>query len=457
MRYDLLVIGGGSGGVRAARVAAQNGARVAIIEKRYWGGTCVNVGCVPKKLMSYASNQRYDIQLAEEYGWEVSGGEFDWTSFKNKKQQEIKRLNGIYSSLLENNGVDTFYGHASFISQNEVQVTEETGTTVLSSEKIIIATGSAPNKLSIPGADHSITSDQFFSLEELPSSIAIVGAGFIGIEFAGILKGLGVDVHLIYRQDLPLVGFDNDVRYELQKQLEEYGIKTHSCVSPTAISKQENIYSVLLSNQDMIKAQCVLTATGRKPNIKKLNLEKAKVRTEDGIIKVDDNFETTSSNIYAIGDVTNKHNLTPTATAEAQILSERLFSKSLRQFSFDGVPKSVFFTQPISSVGLTEEQAVKSHNINVYISKFTPMKYSLSDKKYGKTVMKIITDSDTDIILGMHMIGHDSPEILQGFAVAVNCKITKKQLDQTIGIHPTSAEEFVTMRNISYNVQKKGA
>lgn len=456
--FNLIVIGAGSGGVRCARIAAGYGARVAIIEKQHWGGTCVNIGCVPKKLMMIASTFGDLVEDSHGYGWDTKAGQHHWSKLIEAKDHEIARLNGVYVSMLEKSGVKLFTGQASFIDAHTIQIKssvlsdqafeEET----ITAHRIVIATGSSPSLLDIEGAEYAITSDQAFYLPERPQRVVIVGSGYIGIEFAGIFAGLGSQVELVYRQKTPLRGFDPDIREALYDAIEQRGITQHTGCVPVKIIKKDTSYLVYLDNGEAIETDCVFFATGRHPNIAGLELDRAGVFvTPKGQVIVNDKFETSSSFIYAIGDVIDKINLTPVAIAQGHALAERIFAGKERVSAYDTTPKAVFFNPPLASVGLSEEEAAKNGAVDIYISQFTAMRYSFTQRKV-KTYIKMIVDSASQRVVGLHMLGDDAPEILQGFAVAISAGLLKSDFDQTIGIHPSSAEELVTLRQITRKV-----
>lgn len=455
--FDLFVIGAGSGGVRCARIAAQHGARVGIVERRHWGGTCVNLGCVPKKLMVYAADSGRAIEDAPAWGWEIGTAHpvHNWQKFMAGKNAEIVRLNKAYISMLEKSGVQLFTGEARFLEANIIEI----GPSPLApnmppqrvkAKKIVIATGSAPSRPEIAGADLAITSDEVFSLPERPRRVAIIGGGYIGVEFAGIFAGLGSEVSLVYRQDLPLRGFDGALRQHLQEALSLNKIKALPQTSPEKIEKRGDRLNLVLSGGQELEIDAVMMATGRHPRISGLNLEKAGIATEGPAgrehIRVDSRFATSTPSVYAIGDVTDRYNLTPTAIAEGHLLAENLFAPQGRQWSFETTPKAVFFTSPLASVGLTEEEAAATYKcLAIYSTSFTPMKQSLS-KRPGKVLMKLVVDAESDLVLGAHMMGPDAPEIIQILAIAVTARLTKREIDRTIALHPSTAEEFVTMR-----------
>ncbi len=445
--YDLFVIGAGSGGVRAARMSSGLGARVAIAEERYLGGTCVNVGCVPKKLFVYASQYASEFNTSSGFGWSTNRPGFSWNQLIANKDQEIERLNGVYESILINAGVHLIDGHARIVDEHTVQVGEQ----IFSSEYILIATGGWPVVPDIPGNDLAITSNQAFFLDRLPDSIVIVGGGYIAVEFAGIFNGLGVDTTLLYRGSLFMRGFDLDIREHLQKQLIEKGIKLQFESEINHIESVGASLSISLDSGQMMTAGQVMFATGRKPKTGDLGLEKLGVKVDNqAAVIINASYQTTVPSIYAIGDVTNRINLTPVALAEGMVLARSLFGdKASSQLMYDNIPTCVFSQPNIATVGLTQEQAEKQYaEVAIYKSTFKPMKYSLS-QNHEQTLMKLVVDVKTDLVLGAHMVGPDAGEIIQGIAIAIKAGATKANFDTTIGIHPTTAEEFVTMREKS--------
>ena len=442
--FDLFVVGAGSGGVRCARIAAGLGAKVAVAEELYYGGTCVNVGCVPKKLFYYGSHFQEDFKLAQSFGWSISGTDFDWQTLRQNKDREIERLNGIYINLLKNNGVTMVNGRATLTSSNTLEINGQS----YSAKHILIASGGWPFVPDIPGIEHAITSNEFFYLDELPKQALIVGGGYIAIEFACILHNLGVDVTLSYRGEMFLRGFDNDVRHHLKDQLLSKGMKLAFNHQVVAIEKRESgELQVSDASGQTQNYDCVLYATGRKPKVEGLGLENTQVQLNaNGAIQVNDAFQTHDPAIYAVGDVIDRVQLTPVALAEGMFVANHLFGGNAAQVNYSAIPTAVFTQPSIGTVGLTEEQArAEGKNVTIYKSAFAPMKYSFSEEK-ERTLMKLIVDSDTDKVLGAHMVGPEAGEIIQGIGIAVNMGATKAQFDQTIGIHPTSAEEFVTMR-----------
>ena len=443
--YDLFVIGAGSGGVRAARMAASLGIKVGIAESRYFGGTCVNVGCVPKKLFVYASEFAHLPQHAKGFGWDIDIKGFDWKTLLTNKNNEIERLNGIYGKLLNNSGVEVFEGEASLQGQGIVKINDEE----IKANKILIATGGWPVKPEIPGEDLAITSNEFFFLDQLPKHVVVVGGGYIAVEFAGILNGLGVDTTLSYRGDKVLRGFDEDVRTHLTEELAKSGMTLDLGRSPIAINENGAGYTVNFDSGESVTTDLVVFATGRKPLTSNLGLEHTQVELDEkGAIKVNEYFETTEPGVFALGDVINRVQLTPVALHEAMKFVANEFRGLPKQGMDYGDIASAVFSQPsVATVGLTEEEARKQNlNIDIYRSSFRALKETISGGQ-TKTLMKIVVDKDTDRVIGMHMVGEQAGEIIQGFAAAIKMGITKTVLDSTVGIHPTSAEEFVTMRD----------
>ena len=445
-QYDLFVIGAGSGGVRAARMSAAMGAKVAIAEDLYLGGTCVNVGCVPKKLFVYASQYSELIDHASGFGWSIGKTEFNWQQLVQNKNTEIERLNGIYQRILDKSGAELIRGRASFVDQHTVEVNQQQYT----AKNILIATGGWPHIPEIEGKEFIITSNEVFYLDELPKSITIVGGGYIAVEFAGIFNGLGVDTTLVYRGPLFLRGFDDDIRQHLAKEMQNKGIKLLFDTNITRIEQSNEQYKCELSQGKPIETDLVMYATGRKPNIKNLGLENVNVKiNNNNAIVVNDHFQTSVDHIYAIGDVIDRVQLTPVALAEGMYLSNYLFGDINSAVNYDNIPTAVFSQPNIGTVGLTENEARERFDqIEIFKSIFTPMKLSLSEDT-EKTFMKLIVDKSTDKVIGAHMVGPDAGEIIQGIGIAIKTGATKSDFDKTIGIHPTTAEEFVTMREPS--------
>ena len=446
--FDLFVIGAGSGGVRASRFAASYGARVAVAESRYLGGTCVNVGCVPKKLMVYAANFQDEFKIGRSFGWDVAAKGFDWTTLIDNKNTEIARLNGIYENLLENSGVTLFNGHAKLVDAHTVEVEGKQYT----AENILLAVGGWPQVPDIPGREHVTDSNQVFFLKEQPKRVLVVGGGYIAVEFASVFHGLGSETQLAYRGDLFLRGFDGDVREHLHQELLKKDMTLRFNCDVQRIDKQQDD-SLLITFKDgqTTEVDCVFYATGRRPMLDNLGLENVDVKLDgNGFIAVDELYQTSESSILAIGDVTGRIQLTPVALAEGMAVARRLFRKEeYKPVDYDLIPTAVFSLPNIATVGLTEEDArEKGFAVQIFKTSFRPMKLSLSDEQ-ERIFMKLIVDQATDRVLGCHMIGPDAGEIIQGIAIALKAGATKQIFDETIGIHPSAAEEFVTMRTPS--------
>ena len=442
--FDLFVVGAGSGGVRCARFSAALGARVAIAEDRYFGGTCVNVGCVPKKLFVNAAHFNEEVETAFSYGWNVPAATFDWPTLIANKNREISRLNGIYRSLLENSKVQVVEGRAVLKGPHEVEVSGRRFT----SRYILIATGSWPQMPSIPGIELALDSNDFFFLPKLPERALVVGGGYIAVEFAGILQNLGVSTTLSYRGELFLKNFDQDIRQHLRDALKAKGVQLRFQHEVKALEKlADGKIQVTDAAGSKEQFDAVIYATGRKPNIDGLGLEHTRVQQDKkGAIQVDDYFKTQEPSIYAIGDVIGRVQLTPVALAEGMAVAQTLFGSAPKSVNYDAIPTAVFSQPPVGTVGLTEAQArEQGADVVIFRSVFTPLKLSMAEKK-EKTLMKLVVNKATDKVLGAHMVGPDAGEIIQGIAIAIGMGATKAQFDQTIGIHPTSAEEFVTMR-----------
>jgi glutathione reductase (NADPH) len=441
--YDLFVIGAGSGGVRGARASARYGARVAIAEERYLGGTCVNVGCVPKKLLTYAAHYGEDFREAAGFGWSVGDRSFDWSTLISNKDAEIQRLNGVYAQLLEQSGVTRFEGRARVAGPHAVAI----GGKQVSARYVLVATGSWPFIPEVPGAEHAITSNQIFHLEEMPRRAVIVGGGYIAVEFAGILHGLGAQVVQLYRGPLFLRGFDIDLRHTLTDEMRKKGIDLRFEVNVERIAPGEAGLRVAATDGRVLEADQILYATGRRPLTRDLGLEEVGVELKpNGAIAVDEYSQSSVESIFAIGDVTDRIMLTPVAIAEGEALARTLFGGEPTRPDHADVPSAVFSQPPIGTVGLTEEQARAEYDrIDIYRSSFRPLKHTISGSK-ERSLMKLVVDRDSDRVLGVHVLGPEAGEIVQGFAVAVKMGASKAQFDATIGIHPTSAEELVTLR-----------
>jgi glutathione reductase (NADPH) len=442
MDFDLFVIGGGSAGVRCGRIAAGHGARVAVAEERFWGGTCVNVGCVPKKLLVQAGEYGGWADDAAGFGWTMKKGPHDWAKLIAAKDKEIGRLNAIYRRLLDNARATIFDARAVFLDPHTLDV----GGRRVTAERIVIATGGHPTRVAFPGSEHAIISDDAFYLPTMPRRVAVLGSGYIAVEFAGIFAALGAKVDLVYRQPLPLRGFDHDMREGLVEALVAQDITLHPGCTPRALESHGDVKTLGLSDGTTITTDLVFSALGRAPATAGLGLDKAGVETNaTGAVIVDPHLRTSHHHIYAIGDVTDRLNLTPVATAEGHALADSLFGKHQRSISLQNVPTAVFTTPPVATVGLTEEQAAAHGPVDVYVSKFTPVRHTITGRA-RRSVMKLVVDQATQKVLGAHMLGEDSPEIMQGLAIAIVMGATKADFDRTIGIHPTAAEEFVTMR-----------
>jgi glutathione reductase (NADPH) len=441
--YDLFVIGAGSGGVRASRFSATNGARVAVAEDQFMGGTCVNVGCIPKKLFVYASHFHEDFADAAAYGWTVKPDSFDWRTLVDNKDKEITRLNGIYRRMLEGAGVTIVDGRATVVDPHTVAVAGKNYT----AEHILVAAGSWPNDLRYEGGEHVITSNEAFFLDKLPKKVVIEGGGYIAVEFAGIFNGLGVDTTLSYRGSLIMRGFDEDIRQHLQGEMEKKGIKLKLNASFEKVEKTDAGLTVHLDDGTTLEADTVMSAIGRRPNVNGLGLEEAGVALKDnGAVIVDDYFQTNVKSIYAIGDIIDRYQLTPVALAEGMAVYKTLFRDEPSAVDYEYIPTAVFSQPPIGTVGLMEDEAREKYgDVSIFKSTFRTLKNTLTGSD-EQTFMKMIVDKASDKVVGIHMVGTDAGEMTQGFAVAMKAGATKAVFDSTIGIHPTSAEEFVTMR-----------
>lgn len=446
--YDLFVIGAGSGGVRAARMSAQYGARVAVAEYQALGGTCVNVGCVPKKLFVYASEFSHAFNDAAGFGWQNTSANFHWPTLRDNKNREIERLNDIYKNLLETPGVDIIEGRGVILDPHTVQAGEHSYTC----RNILVCTGGYPYVPDFPGSEHAITSNDAFFLNELPKSIVIVGGGYIGVEFAGIFNGLGVETHVIYRGELFLKSFDQDLRSKLAEEMVKQGIQLHFNDDILSIKKlgteqRESVYELALKSGETLTSGLVMYATGRKPNTQGLGLENTAVSCDArGCIEVNEFFQTTEPSIYALGDVIGRVELTPVAIKEGMALAGNLFKGESNTVDYDNIPTAVFSQPNLGTVGLTEAEARAIYkDIQIYTSEFRPMKATLSGNN-ERVLMKLIVDKTSDKVVGCHMLGDGAGEIIQGLAVAIKSGATKLDFDTTVGIHPTAAEEFVTMR-----------
>ena len=441
--YDLFVIGAGSAGIRAARMASGFGAKVAITEDRYLGGTCVNVGCVPKKLLVYASHFSEDFKNAKGFGWSLGSSDFNWQTLIKNKDTEISRLNGAYEKILDNAGVKHLDGYGSLIDEHTVVVNGKH----YSSERILIATGGWPSIPDIQGKEHIISSNEVFFLETLPEKIVIVGGGYIAVEFAGIFNGLGVETILLYRGSLFLRGFDQDIRNFLAQEMRKKGITLKFANNIESIEKTGGQLQATISDKSTLLADQIMYATGRKPKTEGMGIETVGITLDkNAAIVVNDQYRTNIPSIYAVGDVTNRVNLTPVALAEGTFLARLLYNDVNLPVNYEHIPSCVFSQPNIGTVGLTEEAAREKYKqIDIYKSSFMPMKHSLSGDN-EQTFMKLIVDKKSDLVVGVHMVGSEAGEIIQGIGIAMQAGAKKADFDQTIGIHPTTAEEFVTMR-----------
>ncbi|HEY3700337.1 MAG TPA: glutathione-disulfide reductase [Spongiibacteraceae bacterium] len=442
-QYDLFVIGAGSAGVRASRMSAQYGARVAIAEDLYLGGTCVNVGCVPKKLLMYAAHFEELFRDAVGFGWSIGNPVFDWVELIKNKDKEISRLNTIYNKLLDQSGVQIFPARASLIDAHTLNVDGE----IVTARNILIATGGWPWVPQFPGCEHVITSNELFHLKQLPKRAVIVGGGYIATEFACILNGMGSEVKLIYRGDLFLRGFDRELREQLVEEMMKKGIDIQFNTEVARIDRCEGGLLIELGDGKQIESDCILYATGRQPRVEGLGLAAAGVICDPfGYVEVNDYFQTSVPNIYAIGDVIGRVELTPMALAQGMAVAKTLFQDTPSQVDTALVPTAIFTQPSVATVGLSEEEARANYaDIAVFTTKFTQLKHTLAGNT-EKTFMKLVVDKTTDRVLGAHMLGPDAAEIIQGLAVAMRAGATKAHFDSTLGIHPSAAEEFVTMR-----------
>lgn len=441
--FDLFVIGAGSGGVRASRMAAAAGKRVAVAEERHLGGTCVNIGCVPKKLMVYASHFREEFEQAAGFGWTVGDSDFDWSTLITNKNAEIARLNGIYENLLTKAGVEIVEGRATLVDSHTVSVQGRR----ITAECILVATGGLPSRSDEPGQELGLVSDDIFFLDKQPERILVVGGGYIAVEFAGIFAGLGSKTTQVYRGPLFLRGFDEDLREFLAREMPKKGVDLRFNLNVSRIEETEGGRLVHFSDGSREEFDQVLYAIGREPNTDGLGLEEAGVAlTARGAVKVDPYFRSNVASIFAIGDVTDRLQLTPVAIAEAMAIVRSLCEGQSTELNYEDIPSAVFSQPPLATVGLTEAQAREQHReIDVYRTEFRPMKHTLSGSD-ERTIMKLVVDRLTQKVVGAHMGGMDAAEIIQGVAIAIKAGATKRDFDATVGIHPTAAEEFVTMR-----------
>lgn len=454
--FDLFVIGGGSGGVRAARMAAQRGAKVGMAESGPMGGTCVNVGCIPKKLYSYGAYYHEAFVESRGFGWQLPGTpKLDWDTLKTNRAKEITRLNGIYEGLMTNAKVERLQGHGRLADVHTVEVSHPDGKTSRHTcRHVLIATGGIPHVPEIAGRELVVTSDDMFDLPQFPKRLLVVGGGYIACEMASIFQGLGAEVTLLYRGDEILRGFDEEVRTFTASEMRKAGVDVRVRSDIARLEAHGNARKAHLKDGSTLEADVVLYATGRRPHVENLGLSELGIQQgENGNIKVNEHFATNVPSVYALGDVVGRMELTPVALAEAMALVDHLFGpapgKSARTMEYDLIPTAVFTHPPIGTIGLSEEKAREKFGaIRVFRSDFKPLKHTLSGST-ERTLVKLVVDAASDRVVGLHMVGADAGEIVQGFAVALKCGATKAQFDATIGIHPTSAEEFVTLREVS--------
>ena len=444
-QFDLFVIGAGSAGVRASRMAAGLGKKVAVAESRYLGGTCVNVGCVPKKLFVYASEFPHMKEEGKGYGLDISIDRFDWQTLRDNKTKEIERLNGIYQKLLDTSGVKTIIGHAKLVDNHHVNVNGN----VYSAEKILLATGGWPTLPDIPGKEHFINSNDFFYLESFPKHAVVVGSGYIAVEFAGILNGLGCDTFIASRSGSLLRGFDESTREFAQVEILKKGISLIA-QQPTEIIKTNEGYTVKFLDGQSIETDLVICATGRSPNLQNLGIDEVGVKLDNkGFIAVNSQYQTNINSIFAMGDLIDTPQLTPVALAEAMTFLKQQYQGQGAVLNYDNIATAVFSQPNLATVGLSQEKAAEQgFDVKIFESEFKALKLTMTNST-ERTYMKLVVDAESDKVLGAHMVGEHSAEIMQGIAIAIKAGATKAVFDETIGIHPSSAEEFVTMRTPS--------
>jgi glutathione reductase (NADPH) len=445
--FDLFVLGAGSGGVRAARMAARYGARVAIVEERHFGGTCVHRGCIPKKLLVYGAHVAEELEDARGYGWSFDGVRFDWPTLVRNKDAELARLDGVYRRILDQAGVTILEGRGVFEGPNTIRVGER----CVTAEHILIATGSRPSRPDVPGAGLGITSDDAFGLESLPSRVLITGAGYVALEFACIFRALGVETHVVHRGERILRGFDADLAKSVEANLRAKGIELHLGRQVARITAEGAETSVHLEGGDVLSGDLLLHGIGRRPNVAGLGLEAAGVRLDArGAIAVDGHYRTSAPHIFAVGDVIDRMPLTPVALAEGMAVANTLYAgEGPATVDYDLVPTAVFTMPQAATVGLTEDEARRrGHELRIFRSEFRPLVHTLSGRK-ERTMVKLVVDAETSRVLGCHLVAADAAEIIQGFATALVCGATKAQFDATLAVHPSVAEELVTMREPS--------
>jgi glutathione reductase (NADPH) len=442
--FDLIVIGAGSGGIAASRRAAAHGARVLLCEADSVGGTCVMRGCVPKKLLMYGSLYRDEIADARSFGYEVGEPSFSWSKLTAAKDAEVARLSDVYAGLIHEAGVELTAGHARLVDAHTVEVAARRHT----AGHVLVATGSRPLRPDLPGREHVITSDEALQLPELPRRLTVVGGGYVGVELACIFHAFGSEVTLLVRDDRLLLGFDRDASAALAKEMQRRGLRLVFGADVRRLERHGARIDVALAEGAAIEADVVLFAIGRTPNTQDLGLAQAGVELDArGAVKVDTYSRSSLPSVHAVGDCTNRLNLTPVALAEGRALADTLFGRRPTAFEHEGVPSAVFSQPPLAAVGLSEAQArARGHAVDLYVKHFRPLKHALTGREV-RTMMKLVVAREGERVLGVHMVGPDAPEIIQGFAVALRCGVTKGQLDATTGIHPTAAEELVMMRS----------
>jgi glutathione reductase (NADPH) len=446
--YDFFVIGAGSGGVRASRMAATYGARVGLAEDYRVGGTCVIRGCVPKKLFVYASEYSGHYQDAVGFGWDEASPSFDWKTLKANKDKEIARLEGLYGKNLDNHNVEIIKARGKLLDRHTIELTDENGKRTVTANKILIATGAWPSYPDIPGIEHAVSSNEVFEFEELPKRIMVVGGGYIAVEFAGIFNGLGVETSLLYRGEEILRGFDLEIRAKLREEMVKKGIDVRIHTDVTEIVKTGDQFLLTLSDDNEMVTDCVMYATGRRANTAGIGLEELGVKMRDnGEIIVDKYYRTNVDNIFAVGDVIGGMQLTPIAIKEGAALAATQFNDKPTFVNYDNIPTAIFSQPPIGTVGMSEEEARKQFgdDLKVFRSEYKSMKFTLAGRD-ERSLIKLLVDGKTDRVVGAHMIGPDSAEIIQGIAIALKMGATKAQFDDTVAVHPSSAEEFVLMK-----------
>lgn len=452
--YDLLVIGGGSGGIGAARRASEYGAKVAVCEQWQYGGTCVHRGCIPKKLMVYSAEFAESLRLAQAYGHRIEGSSFSWSGLIAAKDKELERLNGFYNQTLDNNQIAKLQGYARMLDAHTVELEGKRYT----AERILIAVGARPWTPEFPGGELCVTSRQAFHLEQQPRRVLVVGSGYIGVEFAGIFNGLGSETHLMFRSSKVLPDFDQDIRDTLQEEMAKRGVIFHTGARIKQVKQAGSGLQVETDGGQTLEVDCVMLATGRVPATAGMGLEEIGVKLgKNGAVAVDDQWRTNLENVYAIGDCIDRVQLTPVAIAEGRALAENLYNQNAVAVSYENIPTAVFSIPPVGTVGLSQAQAQQrcSAGVDIYRARFRPMKYTLPDKD-TKAMLKLVVDRGNQRVVGCHMVGEPASELIQALAVCVVCGATKTDFDRTIAVHPSTAEEFVLMRRPSESLEPLG-